>query len=303
MANHKPREAISRFFRRGSRPARPSKGWPQLGIGHLGVMRRCRGHDAAEWGSSAIGRVDVQLVPDPGGGTYWQIPWTLRLVPTSQALGRSASICGRRASSFQLPSSSRLGSFACASPLQAGAAMQVSLRRRFGFAAFGFGAGILPRFNRRRIPRDCGSTRWPIHRSAQSASHADGWPGPLSSANSEFFGPRKRRLARKPAGTAPAAQPSIACRQPARRSIRLARSSERRTASALVFSKALRQRRAVLQVRPPCLAAEVGQIEPATQSPVARTVMHEQLVGALAHWANLALEPREQLLLKAALYQ
>ena len=34
---------------------------------HLGVMRRRRRHDAAD-GDPAIGRIDVQLVPDPGGG-------------------------------------------------------------------------------------------------------------------------------------------------------------------------------------------------------------------------------------------
>ena len=80
-------------------------------------------------------------------------PVALRLVPTSQALGRSASICGRLIVSCR---SSRLGSFACSSPLRG----RPRLRRRFGFAAFGFGAG----FSRASIAvasREMCSTRWP----------------------------------------------------------------------------------------------------------------------------------------------
>ena len=79
-------------------------------------------------------------------------PLALRLLPTSQALGRSASICGRLIVSCR---SSRLGSFARASPLRGRPRL-----RRFGFAAFGFGAG----FSRASIAvasREMCSTRWP----------------------------------------------------------------------------------------------------------------------------------------------
>ena len=55
----------------------------------------------------------------------------LRLVPTSQALGRSASICGRVIVSCR---SSRLASFARSSPLRGRPRL-----RRFGFAPFRFG--------------------------------------------------------------------------------------------------------------------------------------------------------------------
>ena len=79
-------------------------------------------------------------------------PLALRLLPTSQALGRSASICGRLIVSCR---SSRLGSFARASPLRGRPRL-----RRFGFAAFGFGAA----FSRASIAvasREMCSTRWP----------------------------------------------------------------------------------------------------------------------------------------------
>ena len=78
---------------------------------------------------------------------------------------RSASICGRLIVSCR---SSRLGSFARASPLRG----RPRLRRRFGFAAFGAG------FSRASIAvasREMCSTRWPSIVRAISA-HADGWP-------------------------------------------------------------------------------------------------------------------------------
>ena len=124
-------------------------------------------------------------------------PLALRLLPTSQALGRSASICGRLIVSCR---SSRLGSFACSSPLRG----RPRLRRRFGFAAFGFGDG----FSRASIAvasREMCSTRWPSIVRAISVS-CRRLARPLS-ANSEKAR-EKRRLARKPAGTAPAAQPA-----------------------------------------------------------------------------------------------
>ena len=62
------------------------------------------------------------------------MPFALRLVPTSQALGRSASICGRLIVSCR---SSRLASFARSSPLRGRPRL-----RCFGFAPFGFGRGF-----------------------------------------------------------------------------------------------------------------------------------------------------------------
>ena len=65
-----------------------------------------------------------------------QSPSLPNLTPPEQAALtggiRSASICGRLIVSCR---SSRLGSFACSSPLRG----RPRLRRRFGFAAFGFG--------------------------------------------------------------------------------------------------------------------------------------------------------------------
>ena len=89
------------------------------------------------------------------------------------------------------------------------------LRLRFGFAAFGTSAPPSPAPRSPSHPREMCSlaTRWPSGlpaSSAQSTSHADGilklaYPRRLSAKLGK--GPRKRRLARKPAGTAPAAQP------------------------------------------------------------------------------------------------
>ena len=76
---------------------------------------------------------------DPGGGMALGVA----LLPTSQALGRSASICGRLIVSCR---SSRLGSFAW--PLRG----RPRLRRRFGFAAFGLMAPASPALQCRRIP-------------------------------------------------------------------------------------------------------------------------------------------------------
>ena len=66
--------------------------------------------------------------------------------------------------------------------------------------------------------------------------------------------PRKRRLDRKPAGTAPAAQPA----KPAVNLKTLDQAARHRNVDQLLGYEGARQRRAVL-LRPPCLAAEVGQ--------------------------------------------
>ena len=102
-------------------------------------------------------------------------------------------------------------------------------------------------------------------------------------------GPRKRRLARKPAGTAPAAQPA----KPAVNLKTLDQAARRRNVEHGLGYEGARQRRAVL-LRTPYLAAEVGQKSLNSHQFQNRD---EELV-ALAHRAKLALEPREQLLLK-----
>ena len=102
-------------------------------------------------------------------------------------------------------------------------------------------------------------------------------------------GPRKRRLARKPAGTAPAAQPA----KPAVNLKTLDQAARRRNVEHGLGYEGARQRRAVL-LRTPYLAAEVGQ---KSLDPHQFQNRDEEL-AALAHRAELALEPREQLLLK-----
>ena len=75
--------------------------------------------------------------------------------------------------------------------------------RRFGFAAFGFGAA----FSRASIAvasREMCSIRWPSIVRAINVSCRRFDKTALGKLGK---GPRKRRLARKPAGTAPAAQP------------------------------------------------------------------------------------------------
>ena len=135
-------------------------------------------------------------------------PLALRLVPTSQALGRSASICGRLIVSCR---SSRLGSFACSSPLRG----RPRLRRRFGFAAFGFGAG----FSRASIAvasREMCSTRWPSIVRAISVS-CRRLARPLS-ANSEKARENVASLGSRPAPLQPHSRHSLP--STSRRSIR-----------------------------------------------------------------------------------
>ena len=134
-------------------------------------------------------------------------PLALRLLPTSQALGRSASICGRLIVSCR---SSRLGSFARASPLRGRPRL-----RRFGFAAFGFGAA----FSRASIAvasREMCSTRWPSIVRAISVS-CRRLARPLS-ANSEKARENVASLGSRPAPLQPHSRHSLP--STSRRSIR-----------------------------------------------------------------------------------
>ena len=190
---------------------------------------------------------------------------------------RSASICGRLIVSCR---SSRLGSFARASPLRGRPRL-----RRFGFAAFGFGAG----FSRASIAvasREMCSTRWPSIVRAINVS-CRRFARRLS-ANSEKARENVASLGSRPAPLQPHSRHSLP--STSRRSIRPRVVGMSNTALAM---KARGQRRAVL-LRPPYLAAEVGQ---KSLDPHQFQNRDEQL-AALAHRAKLALEPREQLLLK-----
>ena len=204
-------------------------------------MRRRRRHDAAD-GDPAIGGIDVQLVPDPGGG----MALALRLAPTSQALGSSASICGRLIVSCR---SSRIGSIACSSHLRG----RPRLRRRFGFAAFSFGAA----FSRASIAvasREMCSTRWPSIVRAISVSCRR--LARRLSANSEKAFENVASLGSRPAPLQQHSRHSMP--STSRRSIRPRVVGTSNTALAY---EGARQRRTVL-LRPPYLAAEVRAEEP-----------------------------------------
>ena len=140
-------------------------------------------------------------------------------------------------------------------------------------------------FNRRRIPRDV-LHQMAIHRPRNQRLMQTVGQTALGKLGK---GPRKRRLARKPAGTAPAAQPA----EPAVNLKTLDQAARRRNVEHGLCYEGARQRRAVL-LRPPYLAAEVGQ---KSLDPHQFQNRDEQLV-ALAHRAKLALKPREELLLK-----
>ena len=204
--------------RRGSRSARPS-GFPTEPPPGSHA-NRCRGHDATD-GDPAIGRVDVQLVPDPGGGDGGA--WPLRLKPTAQAkLGRSASICGEahRQLPFQ-PAWLLMSLSAC------GACPR--LRRRLQAA---FASAPPSRLNRTSIHRRemcstrcrrrsvSGGRRLEPRRLSGKLGKGPGKPSPRSEAGLERH--RSSRL------TA-----AIACRQPARRSISAARRRNARTPPSL----------------------------------------------------------------------
>ena len=219
----------------------------------------------------AIGGIDVQLVPDPGGGMALGV-----------ALG--ADIAGPRQVRQHLRKAHRqlpfqpawllrpLLSLAWPPPLAPPLRLRcLRLRRR-----------LLPRLDRRRIPRDV-LHQMAIHRPRNQRLMQTAGQTALGKLGK---GPRKRRLARKPAGTAPAAQPA----KPAVNLKTLDQAARRRNVEHRLGYEGARQRGTVL-LRPPYLAAEVGQ---KSLDPYQFQNRDEQLV-ALAHRAKLALEPREQI--------
>ena len=212
-------------------------------------MRRCRGHDAREDtdGDPAIGRVmTMQLVQSLRSLQAFvesfrrgrdlharrsKAAHDRRQAQAGQDIqdgpARPADIAGPRQVRQHLRKAHRQLPFQPArllrprrSPLRLLPTASQALRsgrprlRRFGFAAFGFGAGLLPRLDRRRIPRDV-LHQMAIHRPRNQRLMQTAGQTALGKLGK---GPRKRRLARKPAGTAPAARkrsfrPWNGCRQ------------------------------------------------------------------------------------------
>ena len=144
---------------------------------------------------------------------------------------------------------------------------------------------LLPRLDRRRIPRDV-LHQMTIHRPSDQRLMQTARKTALRKLGK---GPRKRRLAREPAATAPAAQPP----EPAINFKTLDQRSRRRNVEHGLGDEGARQRRAVL-LRTPDLAAEIGK---KGLDPHQLQDRNEELV-ALPHRSELALKPREQLLLK-----
>ena len=99
---------------------------------------------------------------------------------------------------------------------------------------------LLPRFNRRRIPRDV------LHQMAIHRPRNQRLAAGQTALGKLGKGPRKRRLARKPAGTAPAAQPA----KPAVNLKTLDQAARRRNVEHGLGYEGARQRRAVLLRRP-----------------------------------------------------
>ena len=108
---------------------------------------------------------------------------------------------------------------------------------------------LLPRFDRRRIPRDV-LHQMAIHRPRNQRLMQTARKTALGKLGK---GPRKGRLARKPAATAPAAQPA----EPTVDLETLDQRPRRRNVEHGLRDEGARQCRAVL-LRPPYLAAEVG---------------------------------------------
>ena len=181
---------------------------------------------------------------------------------------RSASICGRLIVSCR---SSRLGSFARASPLRGRPRLAplrlrcLRLRRR-----------LLPRIER-RIPRDVLDKMAILPRRVSCRRLAR-----RLSANSEKVRENVASLGSRPAPLQPHSRHSLPSTQDAR-SGRARRNVEHR-----LGYEGARQRRAVL-LRTPYLAAEVGQ---KSLNPHQFQNRDEELV-ALAHRAKLALKPRD----------
>ena len=129
---------------------------------------------------------------------------------------------------------------------------------------------LLPRLDRRRIPRDV-LDQMAIHRPRNQRLMQT-----VTALGKLGKGPRKRRLARKPAGTAPAAQPN-SLPSTSRRSIRPRVVGMSNTALAMKARATARSSSG--------RAAEVGQ---KSLDPHQFQNRDEQLV-ALAHRAKLAL--------------
>ena len=247
---------------RGSRPARPS-GFPAGSP--PGVVHRRRRHDAAD-GHPAICRIDVQLVADPRRGMALGVA----LGTDIAAVGRSAASAGG-SSSVAVPD----GSAPSPAPLPCAAVPACAALR---FSAFGL--RLLPRPRSPSRPARCappdGRPSSRNHRLVQTARKTA--LGELGK------GPRKRRLARKPAAAAPAAKPG-SCPPNLKT---LDQRPRRRNVEHRLGDEGARQRSTVL-LRPPYLAAETGEQclrpEPAQDC-------DEKLV-ALAQRAQIALEPRE----------
>jgi len=145
---------------------------------------------------------------------------------------------------------------------------------------------LLPRLDRRLISRDMPHQMTIIHGPSNqllvqtARKTASGILGK---------GLRKRSLARKSAGAAPAAKPP----EPSVKLGALDRHPRRRNIEHGLGDEGTYQRRADL-LRPPCLTAKVGR---KTLDPQQLQNRDEELF-ALARRAELALEPREQLQLK-----
>ena len=177
---------------------------------HLGVMRRRRRHDAAD-GDPAIGRIDVQLVPDPGGGMALGVALAADIAGPRQVCQHLRK--AHRQLPFQPPRLLRPRlSLAWPPPLAPLRLRCLRLRRR-----------LLPRLDRRRIPRDV-LDKMAIHRPRnqrlmQTAARR-------LSANSEKARENVASLGSRPAPLQPHSRQSLP--STSRRSIRPA-SSECRT--------------------------------------------------------------------------
>ena len=153
------------------------------------------------------------LYPILGGGIG---PWRCACLPTSQALGRSASICGKAHRQLPFQPARLLRprlSLAWPPPLAPLRLRCLRLRLR-----------LLPRLDRRRIPRDV-LHQMAIHRPRNQRLMQTAGQTALGKLGK---GPRKRRLRSEAGRHRSSRTAAIACRQP--QDARSGRaSSERRT--------------------------------------------------------------------------
>ena len=151
-------------------------------------MRRRRRHDAAD-GDPAIGGIDVQLVPDPGGGMALGV--ALGADIRRPSAGPPASAEG--SSSVAVPA----GSAPSPAPLPCVAAPACAASASLPSAS----APPSPAPRSPSHPARCAPPDgYPS--SAQSASHADGWPD------------RSRQTRKRPAKTSPRSEAGPAPLQP-----------------------------------------------------------------------------------------